>query len=73
MNEYERARYISENSLHFINRRAWALVGAARNYLAAESFRRRHRFGITAESYRAWRAFSSELDGYCSGLSQRNC
>jgi hypothetical protein len=69
MNDYERAMCVSENSLYFIDRRAWTLVDAARDYLAAESFRRRHGFGITAESNRAWHAFSSELDRYRSGLA----
>jgi hypothetical protein len=64
-NDYDQAKWVSGNSLRFINRRAWALVDAARKYIAAEDFRRRYCFGmITAESYGAWQDWSSELDAY---------
>jgi hypothetical protein len=65
VNDYDLAKWVSGNSLRFIDRQAWDLVDAARKYIAAESFNRRHCFGmITAESYRAWQVWSSELDTY---------
>lgn len=64
MNDYERANYISENSLYFINQRAWVLVDAARKYLTAEDFRRRNLLEITAKSNKSWQAFTSEVDAY---------
>ena len=65
VNDYDGAKLVSENSLRFIDRGAWPLVEAARGWIAAEDFNRRYCFGmITAESHRAWQAWSSELDAY---------
>jgi hypothetical protein len=65
VSDYDLAKWVSGNSLRFLDRRAWALVDAARKYIAAEDVNRRHCFGmITAESHRAWQAWSSELDAY---------
>jgi hypothetical protein len=51
VNDYDLAKWVSGNSLRFIDRQAWDLVDAARKYIAAESFNRRHCFGmITAPS-----------------------
>jgi hypothetical protein len=65
VNDYDQANWVSGNSLRFIDLRGWALVDAARKYIAAENFNRRYCFGmITAESYRAWQSWSSEMDAY---------
>jgi hypothetical protein len=61
MSDYDLARFISKNSLAFIERRRWRLVETARDYLIAEDVRRQSYCGITQESYDAWRAFVSEL------------
>ena len=64
-NDYDLAKWVSGNSPRYIDLRGWALVEAARKYIAAEDFNRRYCYGmITAESYRAWQSWSSELDAY---------
>jgi hypothetical protein len=61
MTDHDLARFISENSLAFIERRRWRLFEVAREYLDAERTRRQAGYGITWESYEAWQSFVSEL------------
>ena len=58
MTDKEIASAISANSRWFIERRAWTLVDAARQYLATEGS------AVARESYAAWRIFAAELDTY---------